>query len=135
MIALDTNIIARVFLDDHAKESRLASSLMEKVGARERLFIALPVIIELVWVLSRRGIPRAEIHQRLSQLVETDGVVIGQRDLVIEALSLYRLGKADFADYVIMCESSQSGARAMATFDQDLYKEQTDYCQHPRAFA
>jgi len=106
---------------------------MELRGNAERLFISLLVFIELAWVLSRKNFRRTAIYRALWQLLETDHIVVGQHDLIREALTLYKTGKADFADYIIMCDSAHSGARTLASFDLALVKERPDYCKHPIA--
>jgi predicted nucleic-acid-binding protein len=54
VIGLDTNILVRYIVRDDEAQTELATHLIETKCTREQPgFIALLVLIELVWVLSR----------------------------------------------------------------------------------
>lgn len=118
MLALDTNVVLRVWLEDNAREAALARELIEQ----ETVFISSYVLLEFVWVLRTQGRSRSAIAEALETLLESPGVIIGQREWVAEALARYREGKADFADYVIAAEAAQQGADLLS-FDATLCKE------------
>lgn len=125
MIALDTNVLVRLLLHDHEAQARTAERLFIR-ARRERtaLFIADIVLCELVWVLkSRVGLPRAEIAALLDRLLRTELVVLSDAAVAENALTAYRVGKGDFADYLIREQSLSADAEEVVTFDKALKSE------------
>jgi len=62
---------------------------------------------------------RATIHDRLSRLVRTRGVILEEIELVEGALAQYAVGPADFADYLVLGKAQSVGA-CLLTFDKRL---------------
>lgn len=125
MIALDTNVLVRLVLHDDETQARLVERLLIKARhAQLSLFVADVVLCELVWVLSRRaGLGRSEIAGALDRLLRTELVVVSDAGVVERALSAYRTGKGDFADYVIREQALLAGATEVVTFDRALKGE------------
>jgi predicted nucleic-acid-binding protein len=84
------------------------------------IFVSLLVLAEVGWVLSvAYQWDRATLHDRLSRLARTRGVVVEDLDLVESALAGFRVGKADLADYLILGKA-QGGGGPLLTFDKRL---------------
>jgi predicted nucleic-acid-binding protein len=96
MIGVDTNILIRAVLDDHLTESKLAKQLLKKITDERKLFISSYAILEMVWVLKVKKCSRQEIYESLLDLLDSPGIVLGQREVIIAALEMYIKGKADF---------------------------------------
>jgi predicted nucleic-acid-binding protein len=122
MRALDTNILVRFIIDDDPVQSAAAERILAASHAnREHLFISIPALCELVWVL-KGGLrqSKANIENVIRSLVNDDLFQIESKHQVMEALELYRQGKADFADYLIGQLARKAGCRDTVTFDKAL---------------
>jgi len=122
MRALDTNVLIRFITTDDALQTAVAERVfVEAHRDREHLYISVPVMCELVWVLKNAfRQTRAEIVKVIDGLMEDNLFQIEHRPLVFRALDLYRHGKADFADYLIGVSGLHAGCRDTVTFDRAL---------------
>ena len=99
MIGLDTNVLVRYIMQDDARQSELASRLIESLTVEEAGFLPLVATIELVWVLSSSfELVRSQIVSALEVLcrLQVEGAEVVQR-----AIRLYRNSSADFVDCLI----------------------------------
>ena len=133
MIGADTNILIRAVLDDHPAESTFAKGFLKKMAGGKKLFISSYAILEMVWVLKVKKRTRKEIYDALLDLLDSAGVVIGQREVVISALEIYIKGKADFGDYLILAEGGLYDAPKLASFDKIFCKD-NHRAQHPKKY-
>lgn len=133
MIGVDTNILVRAVLDDHPKEAALAKTLLSKLAKKKKLFISSYALLEMIWVLKVKNRTRQEIAEAVLDLIDSPGILIGNREVITVALELYMKGKADFGDYLILAEGQHYDTPNLASFDKVLYKEQPN-CQHPSAW-
>lgn len=122
MIGADTNVLMRAVLDDHPQESRAAIKFLKKAAQKKQLFISSYAILEMVWVLKVRKRSRDEIYEAVMDLLDSPGIVIGRREVVVIALEMYAKGKADFGDYMIMAEGEAFETPYLASFDKTLCK-------------
>jgi len=120
MRALDTNVLARFFVDD-ADDARAARQRPAAVAALSgRSFVSVTVLLELEWVL--RGfyeLRTRDISRVLRALASIEHVTLEDRDAVLVALDAFDKG-LDFADALHLARSSR--ASGFATFDQRLAK-------------
>lgn len=125
MIALDTNVLVRLVLQDDETQARAAERLVIRARREQTsLFVADVVLCELVWVLSRRaGISRSDIADALDQLFRTELVVVADAGVAERALRAYRYGKGDFADYLIREQARAAEADEVVTLDRALKGE------------
>lgn len=116
MIALDTNILARYFLNDDPKQSKAAIALLSK----KQIYTAPPtVILELVWVLRVNGCEREQVIKALRLLLGLPNFKPKQFEALCYALRWYEEGM-DFGDALHMALST--GDQAFCTFDKTLSK-------------
>jgi len=122
MIALDTNVVLRLFADDDAGQRRRALALIENADPAS-VFISTTVIVELLWAL-RRTYRQAKDRcvSALSALLDDERFVIDSRDLIEAAFAEWGDGRADFADYLIAYMARAAGASTTYTFDNDAAK-------------
>lgn len=123
MIGTDTNVLIRAVLDDHPDESRLARQFLKKASGEKKLFISSYAILEMVWVLKVKKHARSTIYESVMDLLDSPGIVVGQRDAIVSALEMYIKGKADFGDYLILAEGELYNAAKLATFDITFCKD------------
>ena len=120
MRALDTNVLARFFVDD-ADDAQAARQRPAAVAAlSERSFVSVTVLLEFEWVM--RGfyeLPTKDISRVLRALASIEHVTIEDRDAVLAALDAFDAG-LDLADALHIARSSR--ASRFATFDQRLAK-------------
>lgn len=128
MISVDTNVLVRAVLDDDPNDSPLAKNSLQAVAEGGSLFISSYALVEMVWVLKVKKIDRHNICEALFDLLDSPGIVIGQRSIITKALEMYRQGQADFADYLILAESTEHDAPTLLSFDKALCCEQKRAC-------
>ena len=120
MRALDTNVLARFFVDD-ADDAQAVKQRPAAVAAlSERSFVSVTVVLELEWVM--RGfyqLPTRDISSVLRALASIEHVTLEDRDAVLVAVDAFDKG-LDFADALHLARSSR--ASRFATFDQRLAK-------------
>ncbi len=122
MIALDTNVIVRILVDDDPEQSAVARSLVGRALADgAALFVPAIVVCETVWVLSRSyRFPRVTVASAVLRLLTAEQLTIESRDEAERALGAYSRGQGDFADLLIRERATTHGAHAVATFDRAL---------------
>ena len=120
MRALDTNVLARFFIDD-ADDPQTARQRPAAVAAlSERAFVSVTVLLELEWVM--RGfyaLARRDIVRVMRALAGIEHITIEDRAAVLAALDAFDAG-LDFADALHVASSSR--AASFATFDRRLAK-------------
>ena len=129
MRALDTNVLARFFIDD-ADDAQAAKQRPSAVAAlSERAFVAVTVLMELEWVMRGfYGLPPTDISRVLRVLSSIEHITIEDRSAVLMALDAFDQG-LDFADALHMARSSR--ASGFATFDRRLAKRAKDLALSP----
>jgi predicted nucleic-acid-binding protein len=133
MISADTNILVRAVLDDDPNESLFAKRFLKKSANEKKLFLSSYALLEMVWVLKVKKRTRKEIYESLLDLLDSPGIVIGQREVVVAAVEKYMKGKADFGDYLILAEGEACQVHKLSSFDKILGKE-NHAVQHPKKY-
>ncbi len=124
MVAFDTNIIVRVLVGDDPNQTKKAEKAFVAHAKGDGVFLSLVVVAEVGWVLtSAYQWDRATVHERVTRLVRTRGVVVEELELVEHALDEYRAGKANLADYLILGKARSSATGNLLTFDKKLARE------------
>ena len=122
MIALDTNLLVRLVVQDDPTLARAVERLLIKARRdQDPIFIADVVLCELAWVLRRRyGYQRADVVETLDTLLSIELVVVADSGIATRAVAAYRSGKGDFADYLIREQAIAAEATEVVTFDRTL---------------
>jgi predicted nucleic acid-binding protein len=116
MIALDTNILARLLLADDPKQYARAVAML-KDG---RTYTApVTVMLELSWILITAGKERAEIANALRNLIAIPAFQPKESDALLRALHWYESG-LDFADALHLALSAKD--ETLSTFDEKFAK-------------
>lgn len=108
MIALDTNVLARFYVDDpsdpeSAKQRPIAHRLLTESN---QVYVPLTVLLELEWVLRAfYGFGTADFVRVLRHLLGLPKVSVQEWSLVSDALALHTDG-LDFADALHLLASS-----------------------------
>ena len=116
MKAVDTNIIARLLLDDHAEQSPIARRIVD-----EGVFIPPTVLLETAWLLrSRYQLSREAVAAYLIGLIEIPSVTIADPNAVAWAIERSAT-RGDLADLMHLVASA--GASDFVTFDDDVLRD------------
>ena len=122
MVAVDTNVLIRLFVNDDTLQSQKARALFDShVGSVESLWIADIVMLELAWTLDRiYEFARVEICVALKALAGNATVSLESVQQIDEAIALYEQGPAGFADCLLAAKASHAGCDALRTFDKKM---------------
>jgi predicted nucleic-acid-binding protein len=114
----DTNVLVRAVTGDHEHQSKAAQTALKKA---ELAAIPIPVLCELVWVLSQGyKIPPTEIAEAIRRLINGANAAVN-RPAAEAGLAILDAG-GDFADGVIAYEGSWLGADTFISFDKKAVK-------------
>jgi predicted nucleic-acid-binding protein len=119
MIAVDTNILLRVFVADDPEQTQAALALINGRG-ESSMYISVIVLVEFVWTLRRfYKFDKSRIAAALEAMLSVRELVIEGHEEVLAALKYWRNGKADFSDYFLALLNNAQGAAPTYTFDRD----------------
>ncbi len=119
MKVLDTNVLARLLVDDPDDPQAARQRGAAIAATSERARVPVTVLLELEWVM--RGfyaLPRADILKAMRALAGVEHLTIEDRDGVLSALDAYATG-LDFADALHLYRNDRS-SDAFVTFDRKL---------------
>lgn len=120
MNALDTNVLARFFIND-ADDPEAAQQRPAAIAAFSgAAFVSTSVILEFEWVM--RGfyeLPRKDIQRIFESLCGLENVQIEDRGIVLATLNAYQQG-LDFADALHLTRADFCST--FLSFDQKLKK-------------
>jgi len=124
MIGLDTNVLARLFVEDDTVQARLAREFVAAQCTRQNPgFIDRVALCELVWVLaSVHDYRRAEIAPVIEKLLSSRDLILEDDGAVRVALQRLKTRNIDFADALIGEVNRVRGCQATATFDRKAAK-------------
>jgi len=117
MIGLDTNVLARYYIDDEAdaeaQRQRLAARRLIESG--QPLMVCKSVVLELEWVMrGYYGFDHAEVASVMRHLLAQAHIALEDREAIEQALSNSEAG-IDFAD--ALHHASYKSCESLATFD------------------
>lgn len=117
-IAIDTNILVRLFVRDDEKQHHQAIEILDNA---ELVMIPTTVFCETIWVLKRLyQQSNDDIYQKLSYFMMHPKLRYAE-DEVAAGLAVMQAG-GDFADGVNEYAGCQLGADSFASFDQKANK-------------
>jgi predicted nucleic-acid-binding protein len=116
MIAIDTNIVVRLIVNDDDVQVDVARRLMQ----REAILVTSTVVLETEWVLrSVYNLRPQQILAGLTRIFGLENVETENPAAIAKALSAYAKGM-DFADAMHLAQSAR--ATGFATFDKSLQR-------------
>lgn len=118
MRALDTNVLARFFVDD-ADGAQAARQRPAAIAAlAQRSYVSVTALLELEWVM--RGfyeLPARDVSRVLRALASIEHITLEDRDAALVAVDAVDKG-LDFADALHLARSTR--VSGFAAFDQRL---------------
>jgi predicted nucleic-acid-binding protein len=114
VLAVDTNVVVRLLVADHAAQTARAAALFRS----GRVFIAKSVLLETEWVLRYSyKLGATAILRALRSLMGLESITVEDPATITDALRMLEHG-LDFADALHLATSAQAGR--FATFDAKL---------------
>jgi predicted nucleic-acid-binding protein len=121
-IAIDTNVLVRILVQDPTAPDQSASArrlVADATAAGEPLLVSLCALLETEWVLrSRYKVNRKALASALISMLEAPGIEF-EHDATVEE-TLYLLDQfptADFADCLLAARAMHLGRSRFVTFD------------------
>lgn len=119
MIGLDTNVLARLFVDDDLQQARKARTFVaERCSEENPAYVDRVALCELVWVLTASRYRRDEIASILEKLLASPEIILEDESSVRSALRAFVARNVDFSDALIAAVNQTRGCEATATFDR-----------------
>jgi predicted nucleic-acid-binding protein len=120
MNSLDTNVLARFFIDDTDDPQAMKQRPAAMLALTERSFISITVMLEFEWVM--RGfyqMTRVEITNVFNALVGIAHITVEDRAEVLGAIDAYQQG-LDFGDALHLAKSAR--CTKLVSFDKAFAK-------------
>ncbi len=119
---IDTNVVLRYLLGDHPEFSLKAEAFMFDVSKGvKKAEILNVVIVECIYVMEKYyEIPKTEIVEKLSGILNFSGIVNPDRSEILEALLKYEDSNIDIVDCILASRSSPE--KVVISFDKDMKK-------------
>ncbi|HEY1904062.1 MAG TPA: type II toxin-antitoxin system VapC family toxin [Terracidiphilus sp.] len=113
-IAIDTNVLVRSLVRDHAAQAERAAVLLREASL---VAVSLPCLCEFAWVLdSVYELSRDQIADAIETLCGASNVAIDQ-EAVDAGLDMLRAG-GDFADGILAYAGAWLGGETFVSFDK-----------------
>ena len=116
MIALDTNVLVRLFVVDNPAQAKRARALLDTA---ETFWIPITVMLELGWVLKSQACEPQRVADALAEVLACSNVSPQHPEAVYRALAWFRDG-LDLPDALHLALSGH--AAQFKTFDERLQK-------------
>ena len=120
MNAVDTNVLARFFINDEDDPEAAQQRPAAIAALSGAVFVPVSVMLEFEWVM--RGfyeLPRTDIQRILESLCGLENVQVEDRGIVLAAMNAYQKG-LDFADALHLTRADF--CTTFLSFDQRLKK-------------
>ncbi len=120
MIGLDTNVLVRYLAQDDARQSAIASRLIENTLTEDVPgFVSAIVLVETVWVMEDLyDAERGRVATIVEGLLRARTVIVEDAEIAWRAVEIFRGGRADFADCMIRAFATSAGSEIVYTFDK-----------------
>jgi predicted nucleic-acid-binding protein len=121
MIAIDTNVLVRVIVEDtgQSEQTKIARELVKNA---QKVYVTQIVQVECTWVLAKvYKIGKPSLLNVLEHLLNNPDYILQRSETFETALDLFLQSQADFADCLILAESHYAET-ILHTFDKRLGK-------------
>jgi len=127
VIALDTNVLLRLLLRDHAKQAAAAEkAFASAVSPDEPAVINAVVLSEAVWAMRKvYALPKDKVVAILRGLLAQSDISVVPDEPAHRALAAWEQGAAEFSDYLIAEINREIGCEFTFTFDRTAAKADT----------
>ena len=124
-VVIDTNLLVRYLINDDQKKADVVDNLLDRaIKGEARIIVPSVVIAELVWVLeSFYQLEADAILELVEAIVNTSGLDVTDKSMVISALRLYKNRNIDFIDAWIIEFAKERGIKTIYTFDKKHFRD------------
>lgn len=121
---VDTNLFIRYLTEDDPVQTDAVERLFIKVKeGKETVQTSVLVIVEIVWVLeSIFKKSRDEIKEMIQKIINTQNLMVENRDILLQGLEIYSQKNIDFVDAYHAVFLKSTGEKIIYSFDQDFDK-------------
>lgn len=121
MIAIDTNVVVRVFVDDlNTAQVTAARNLVKKA---KTIYLTQIVLVEMVWVLLRAyGLNKSQILAILDEIQHNAAFSVENEKQFHDAIGLFKEFNTDFSDCMILAQIKEVGIKQIYSFDKKFQK-------------
>jgi uncharacterized protein len=116
----DTNLFLRYLTNDVPTQADAVEQLLRRAAANELILATnVLVIAEIVWTLeSFYGLKPDQVQEKVFAIVNTPGLEVAERDLVLQAIIWYAEKGVDFIDAYNAAWLLTQGMTVAYTFDR-----------------
>ena len=119
MKGLDTNVLVRLITADDPDQFERARAHLRDQRQHRPFWINTIVLCELIWALTTSyKYDRPAVAAVILLLLRSDEVTLEGKQVIADALYLFQISKADFADCLIGLSNGLAGCQRTATFDR-----------------
>lgn len=119
MIAVDTNVLVRLLVDEPS-EPKQVSAARRLASDAGRVYVPLVVLVETVWVLeSCYQVGKHQIAEAVGHMLSNEAFELEAAERCATALQMFAGSKAGFSDCLILA-ACQSEGLLLHTFDKRL---------------
>ncbi len=122
MIAVDTNVLVRLLVNDDAAQATKAKRLFDAMAGEDgSIWITDTVLVEVAWTLARAyGRSRENLVSALRALAGHATVALESAAAVRAAIETFEAGPADFAHCLLAEKARLAGCTQLVTFDKGM---------------
>ncbi len=124
MRILDTNVVIRYLMGDHANHSLRSIAYFDRLyNGKEQALMIDGVVVEIVQVLSSKTqyrAPRQTIAEHLRTIMLLDGLTVQNRDAHVSALERYAVSSLVYVDCLNIAVMQKLGITEIVSFDRDF---------------
>jgi predicted nucleic-acid-binding protein len=121
---IDSSILLRYILEDDPVWTQPATRFInEECTIDDPGYVSAVVLAEVTWTLRRiNGFSAQRIYQFVTELLDTDNLVVENESAVEKALAAFKRGDAGFADCLISALNQSAGAAPTFSIDKGAIK-------------
>jgi predicted nucleic-acid-binding protein len=123
-VFIDTNLFLRYLTNDQPEHADQVEKLLRRAAAgKVTLVTHVLVIAEIVWTLSSfYKLSREDIRDKIVAILNTDGIVIENANLILQAALTFADRNVDFIDAYTAAWCAAHAVPTVCTFDQAHFK-------------
>ena len=116
----DTNLFLRYLTNDLPAQADAVEQLLHRASAGDIVLVVNTLVMaEIVWTLeSYYGLTRDSIKDKLLAILNTPGIEVAERDLLLQAIFWYADRNIDFVDAFNAAWALDQGVTVTCTFDR-----------------
>ena len=132
---VDTNLIIRFLTNDDPVQSPIALEVFKGVvNGKITLILTSHIIAECCWVLesSRYQYTPRDIASKLSQIIESPGIKVDEKEVLLTSLEAYQSKNVDFIDGYLSTLASKN-KKSILTWNKKHFKRLAGEFYSPEA--